>query len=436
MRPPSSPRRCSPRCSCSRPAAADDGAGDGARRRRRHDDAGRRLRARRSAGERARVDGPARRPNADPHDYEVRPDDVKELADAALVVRSGGELDEWLEGAIESAGTERADVLTLRPTSARRRRRPALVAGPAQRDPRRRGDRAPRSRGPTRRARRPTARARAALHRRLDGSTRGSPRCIGEGPGGRAQARHDPRRARLLRRAATASSVVGAVIPSLSTAAQPSAGEIAALVETIRREGVKAIFAESSVEPERRAGDRARVGRAASGRPLWADTLGPAGSDGATYVRLDRREHARASSTGSAAARCPAGCRLSGVLEPLRPLHAARAARGAAARGARRRARELDRAAPARLLHPRGRHRRPSPGWCVAGPWGDRAAARRARRGARLRRRAGAARAHAGGSRRRRDRPAARRARWRSASCSRRTSTSRARGSTRCCSAR
>ena len=77
--------------------------------------------------------------------------------------------------------------------------------------------------------------------------------------------------------------VVGAVIPSRSTAAQPSAGEIAELVQTIRRERVKAVFAESSVKPDveealaREAG--ARVGRA-----LWADTLGPKGSDGETYI--------------------------------------------------------------------------------------------------------------------------------------------------------
>jgi ABC-type Zn uptake system ZnuABC Zn-binding protein ZnuA len=41
--------------------------------------------------------------------------------------------------------------------------------------------------------------------------------------------------------------VVGAVIPSLSTEAEPSAAETAQLLDTISREHVKAIFAESSV---------------------------------------------------------------------------------------------------------------------------------------------------------------------------------------------
>jgi zinc/manganese transport system substrate-binding protein/manganese/iron transport system substrate-binding protein len=41
--------------------------------------------------------------------------------------------------------------------------------------------------------------------------------------------------------------IVGAVIPSLSTQAEPSASDVAKLLETIKRERVKAIFAESSV---------------------------------------------------------------------------------------------------------------------------------------------------------------------------------------------
>ena len=51
-------------------------------------------------------------PNADPHEYEVRPRDVQALADADLIVRSGGDVDEWLDEAIEGSGTD-APVLTL-----------------------------------------------------------------------------------------------------------------------------------------------------------------------------------------------------------------------------------------------------------------------------------------------------------------------------------
>src|SRR5215208_3731082 len=51
-------------------------------------------------------------PNADPHEFEVRPDDVKALADADLIVRSGGDLDDWLDGAIDSSGSD-APSITL-----------------------------------------------------------------------------------------------------------------------------------------------------------------------------------------------------------------------------------------------------------------------------------------------------------------------------------
>ena len=61
--------------------------------------------ARLVAGDRAEVRG-ILEPNSDPHDYEVRPGDVKALARATLVVRSGGDLDGWLRGAIDSAGAD------------------------------------------------------------------------------------------------------------------------------------------------------------------------------------------------------------------------------------------------------------------------------------------------------------------------------------------
>src|SRR5438046_10138289 len=57
--------------------------------------------------------------------------------------------------------------------------------------------------------------------------------------------------------------VVGAVIPSISTNAEPSAKDTADLLETINREHVKASFAESSVNP-RLATTLARNARIAS----------------------------------------------------------------------------------------------------------------------------------------------------------------------------
>jgi ABC-type Zn uptake system ZnuABC Zn-binding protein ZnuA len=77
--------------------------------------------------------------------------------------------------------------------------------------------------------------------------------------------------------------VVGAVIPSLSTQAQASAGDVQRLVEQIRREGVEAVFPESSVNPDiERA--IARESGARIGDSLYADSLGPKGSAGETYA--------------------------------------------------------------------------------------------------------------------------------------------------------
>ena len=59
-----------------------------------------------------------------------------------------------------------------------------------------------------------------------------------------AQARHHPRSLGYFADR-YGIEVVGSVIPSLSTQAQPSAGDIAELVEQVRDEGVEAVFPEA-----------------------------------------------------------------------------------------------------------------------------------------------------------------------------------------------
>jgi zinc/manganese transport system substrate-binding protein len=81
--------------------------------------------------------------------------------------------------------------------------------------------------------------------------------------------------------------VVGAVIPSQTTAAQPSAGDVARLTDTIRRERVHAVFPEQSLS-QRLARAIARETGASADYELYGDTLGPAGSDGATYLGMER----------------------------------------------------------------------------------------------------------------------------------------------------
>ena len=92
--------------------------------------------------------------------------------------------------------------------------------------------------------------------------------------------------------------VIGAVLPSLSTQAQPSARDIQALVDQIERTGVRAIYPESSINPKLERAV-ARESGASVGGALWADTLGPEGSSGATYVGSDAAQHTRASPTAA-----------------------------------------------------------------------------------------------------------------------------------------
>jgi zinc/manganese transport system substrate-binding protein len=209
-------------------------------------------------------------PNTDPHEYELRPQDVKAVAGADLVLRSGGDVDAWLTDAIDASGTD-APVVTLSDGMKLHGDDPHWWQDP-------------------RNAVIAVHEIEKALHRnasayvneieRLD---RAVARCIAKVP--KAQRKlvttHDAL-GYYARRYGI--DVIGTVIPSLSTEGQPSAGDTAALIETIRATGVKAIFAESSVNPKVEAAIARETG-AKVGKALWADSLGPRGSDGATYLQ-------------------------------------------------------------------------------------------------------------------------------------------------------
>jgi zinc/manganese transport system substrate-binding protein len=81
--------------------------------------------------------------------------------------------------------------------------------------------------------------------------------------------------------------VIGAVIPSQSTQGQASAGDVTRLARTIQREHVRAVFPETSMNA-RVADAIARTTAAISSYSLYGDTLGPAGSRGATYLSMER----------------------------------------------------------------------------------------------------------------------------------------------------
>lgn len=83
---------------------------------------------------------------------------------------------------------------------------------------------------------------------------------------------------------------VGSIIPSFDTSAELSGQDIDTIVAAIEAEGVRAVFSESSLPPRtaETIGREAGVTVIAGEGALYADTLGPAGSVGATYLDASR----------------------------------------------------------------------------------------------------------------------------------------------------
>jgi ABC-type Zn uptake system ZnuABC Zn-binding protein ZnuA len=83
-------------------------------------------------------------------------------------------------------------------------------------------------------------------------------------------------------------TVAGAAIASVGTdEADPSAGEMAALVETVKALGVPAVFAETIVNPRLMQRLAAEAGVTLA-PPLYTDALGAPGSAGSTYLAMMR----------------------------------------------------------------------------------------------------------------------------------------------------
>lgn len=234
-------------------------------------------------GERVSVDQ-ILSPSSDPHEYEPRPSDAAALADADLVVASGGDVDSWLGQIVEASGTDSPELSLIDDVETRSvdgetdphwwlDPRNAEIAVAAIADALAEVD--PEGSAGYRR------RADAYLEdlRELDRAIAG---CMGSIPADERKlvTSHDALGYYADRYGI---EVIGAAIPSLSTQGQASAGETADLVETIERTGVSTVFPEegTSAELERTIAEEAG---ASVGGELWTDTLGPPDSDGATYL--------------------------------------------------------------------------------------------------------------------------------------------------------
>jgi ABC-type Zn uptake system ZnuABC Zn-binding protein ZnuA len=232
------------------------------------------------------------KPNVDPHDYEPSPADMQAIAEADVVVENGVGLERWLDTTIESAGFDGTLVDASKGVPIRRgdgtAGDPHIWHSPknaeimsrniaAAFDARDAADRA-------------TYDANlAAYSTRLDRLDAWITRQIGTLPVDRRKlvTNHDAFGYYVDRYHLT---FVGSIIPSFDTSAELSGRQLNTLAARIRSTGVKAIFSESSLPPKtaeaigRQTGVRIEAGEDS----LYGDTLGPAGSAGATYLDMER----------------------------------------------------------------------------------------------------------------------------------------------------
>lgn len=253
--------------------------------------------------------------NADPHDFEPSPSDAEALLDAGLIVRSGGDLDLWLDDLLDGAGAD-APVLDLidsvetiegghdhahEDEHAEQEGDSEEEEGHADEE----GEHGHEGEDPHW-WQNPlnSIEAVAAIRDALVEADPGNAADFERNASGYIERLEDldaaietcveqlPRDDRELVTSHDALGyyadrygfeVVGAAIPALTTQAQASAGEIAELVDLIREHGVEAVFPEAGTSAGLERAIASEAG-AKIGPELWADTLGPEGSGGETYV--------------------------------------------------------------------------------------------------------------------------------------------------------
>ena len=234
-------------------------------------------------------------PNTDPHEYEPRPSDVEETATAELVFTNGDDLDAWMDQIVSDSGSD-ATVVDLGAGVPERLpgedegeeaswfdphwwHDPRNAEAAVREIERRLAAADPSAKGKFER----NADAYLGELRSLDA---GIARCIDSVPPSERKLVTDHDAFNYFA-ARYGIEVVGAVIPSQTTHAQPSAKDLSELAGVIEREHVKAVFPESSIGPKV-AEAIARQTGASSDHTLYGDTLGPADSPGGTYLGMEK----------------------------------------------------------------------------------------------------------------------------------------------------
>jgi ABC-type Zn uptake system ZnuABC Zn-binding protein ZnuA/ABC-type Mn2+/Zn2+ transport system permease subunit len=256
-------------------------------------------------------------PNTDPHEYEPRPSDIEGAAGAKLVFANGDNLDGWIGQVVSESGSD-ATIVDLGAGVPVKLPGESSGAEASKYDPHWWHD--PRNTeaavgeirdslvkaDPSEAAQ--LRRAATAYLGKLRALDRGIGRCVDAVPPAQRKLVTDHDAFGYFARR-YGISVIGAVIPSQTTQAQPSAKDVSNLVAVIKREQVKAVFPESSVSPKLAQAIAEQTG-ASSDHTLYGDTLGPADSSGATYLQM---EVANADAMVRGFTRGQRGCHVAGV---------------------------------------------------------------------------------------------------------------------------
>jgi ABC-type Zn uptake system ZnuABC Zn-binding protein ZnuA len=229
------------------------------------------------------------KPNVDPHDYEPSPADIDAIARADLVLENGAGLESWLHDTVTSSGYDGPVVDTSQGVRLRQ------VGGESDphiwQNPRNAMvmaaniERAMAATDPVDAGAFQTNLAAytsqlqtldAEVQRQIDGLANK-----------KLVTNHDAFGYYTDRYGL---QFVGSIIPSFDTSAELSGRDIRDLVAKIKATKVKAVFSETSLPPRtaetiaREAGVKVVEGEDA----LYGDSLGPAGSDGDTYLKMVR----------------------------------------------------------------------------------------------------------------------------------------------------
>ncbi len=221
-------------------------------------------------------------PGVDPHEYEVSPGDVQQVGAAKLVLRSGIGLDAFLDRALTSSGQKRVATVTegiklrqIRTEQGKTEDDPHVWHDPA--NDRVMVENIVKALGATFPEQAATFQKNGSTYAaKLDATDAQIRQIIGAIPAANRKmvTDHDAFGYFLDRYGLP---FVGAVIPNVSTQGDTSAKQIAELQDTVKREGVKAIFSEESVDP-RIAREIAKDTNVQIVADLYGDSLGKPGS--------------------------------------------------------------------------------------------------------------------------------------------------------------